>query len=77
MICEESGTYRPNLEGETKMLEKLPSTAGGDGRHRDDEEQTQLYDWWIVMAVVVSISVTTAVMVVTSCIKKTARCNPI
>ena len=41
MKCEESGTYRPIVEEQlqTKMPGQLPSTAGSDGGHRDDEEK--------------------------------------
>ena len=41
MKCEVSGTYRPNIEEQlqTKMTGQLPSTAGSDSGHRDDEER--------------------------------------
>ena len=40
MVCEESGTYRPSMEGETKVPGQLhmSGTAGSDGIHKDDEE---------------------------------------
>ena len=42
----------------------LLSTSGSDGRLGHDEEQPQLYDWWIGFTIVLLINVTAVVIVI-------------